>query len=74
MDEIQGSAVEVTDPDNWDDITMDGLVDEDDEAGEGAAAEEPKADQPTEPEAEQKPEAEAEGQEPAKEADQLFEL
>lgn len=74
MDEIQGSAVEVSDPDNWDDITMDGLVDEDDDGGEGAAEEAPEADQPKEAEAEQEPEAEAEGQEQEQKADQLFDL
>ena len=74
MDEIQVSTEVTTDPENWDDITMEGLVDEDDGEAEGAPAEEPKADQPAETETEQKPETETEPQEEAKETDQSFEL
>ena len=74
MDEIQDSAVTTTDPDNWDDITMDGLVDEADDEEESAAPEEPKADQPEEAKEEEgKPETESEA-EVQPEADQLFEL
>jgi len=74
MDEIQESAVTTADPENWDDITMDGLVDEGDDEEEGAAPEEPKADQPEETKEEEgKPETESEA-EAQPEADQLFEL
>lgn len=74
MDEIQESAAATTDPENWDDITMDDLVDEGDDEEESAATEEPKADQPEEAkEEEEKPETESEA-EAQPEADQLFEL
>lgn len=73
MDEIQETAV-TTAEDDWDDITMDGLVDEPDDEENSEPAEGTEADQPKETEAEQKPETETPTEEPAKEADQLFEL
>lgn len=60
MDEIQESAVATADPENWDDITMDDLVDEADDEEESAAPEEPKADQPEEQKAEETPAPETE--------------
>lgn len=77
MDEIQNSTptTAAVDEEDWSDITLDGLTDDDaaDTGEEGAAAEEPTADQPTEAEAEQKPETESEPQAEQK-ADQLFDL
>lgn len=77
MDEIQNSTptTAAVDEEDWSDITLDGLTDDDADEGaeEAAAAEEPEADQPTETETEQKPETESEPQAEQK-ADQLFDL